>query len=314
MAITKTTNLGLQKIDSAEKLSAYPAVQQANMDILDSKTGSAADEAEYDRQDASGIYAGRSLITILGASGFDDAVSKLHAKVSKGDFTGLRVMDYLDVTPTVSTVNKGNSMRYRIGQMDYNYSYGDTATPHNVIMVPDAPVDMTGSTYAVNTSYIPWNTTSTNNGTADEANPYLASNLHKWELGDFLSALPTSLQDVLKSPRKILETRYSESAALTDSTSWAWKDLGKVFSLSETEVYGQCVWGTKGWSVGCDEQVDIFRKLRRRGMRSSRSSWWLRSVSSGSSSSVAFVNATGPASRTDATSGGFRPLPCFLVG
>jgi hypothetical protein len=275
---------------------------------------SASSEAEYDRQDVNGLYEGRSLITILGASSFDDCIAKLHSRVASANFTGLRRMDYIDVTPTSTTVNRGSAIRYRIADFDKYYQYGDTVTGHNIAMVPDAPIDMTGSTYATNTSYIAWNTTNTNQGTSSESNPYLASNLHKWEIGEFLPALPSSLRNVLIDPRAWVEDRYSSSGSLTDSTGASWKNLGKIFSLSETEVYGQCVWGTKAYSVGQDEQWGIFRGKRGKGMRNSRNNWWLRSVQSGSSSSVCYVSNNGYAGCLDATNEWRRPLPCFLLG
>ena len=111
----------------------------------------------------------------------------------------------------------------------------------------------------------------------------------------------------------LLEERYSASGALNDSNSWSWQDIGKVFSLSEMEVYGCPVWGTKGYSVGFDCQFDLFRDAAHR-LNGTRCRWWLRSVMGGSSSGVCYVNSYGNAGYASATTVWVRPRPGFLVG
>lgn len=291
------------------------AIYAALAKKADVSSNAAVSQAQdYDRLASMAMYPGRNIIDVLGAKDFADAVSKLHALAQARSAGDLRIMDYLDVTPASSTVNKGNAIRFHLGMVGQYYQYGDTANPFALGFVAGSPIDMTGSDYATNTSYMMWNATNTNNGTADQPNPYLTSQLHKWELEEFLPALPTALQNVLVSHRHILESRYSASGALTDSTGWAWADLGKIISLSETEVYGQCVWGTKGYSVGIDEQWPIFRQMLGRGMRYARDTWWLRSVGSGSSAYVCYVNDCGRAGCSDAAHTWVRPRPCFLIG
>ena len=271
-----------------------------------------ATQEEFDRQLAAGVYDGRDLISILGASSADDCFAKLHQRAQAKNAAGIRIGDYVDVTPNKSTINKGAAMRYRVAGIAHNLGFGDTACPWAFWMVPDSPIDMTGNDYAINTSYIYWNTTADNNGTEDEKRPYLGSNLHKWELEEFLPALPTALQNVLVNHRILLEERYNASSKLEDSTGWSWADAGKVFSLSEMEVYGCCVWGTPGYSVGEAAQLPLFRDSRYR--IKSRVSWWLRSVGSGSSSYVCTVNNVGNAHNHSAASAYIRPRHCFLIG
>lgn len=287
-------------------------------------------------------------MAILGASSWADCYAKLSALAKRMDSSDIRIGDYIDVTPTSGTVNRGNAMRYRVAGMGHNYQFGDAACPWAFWMVPDDPIDMTGSNYADNTSYIKWRDTADNNGTADEKHPYLLSKLHDWEINEFLPALPTALQNVLVNHHIQLEERYSASGALTrgniyatdealnystdealekrysangalaasgaltDSTGWSWVDAGKVFSLSEMEVYGCPVWGTRGWSVGEAAQIPLFRDSRYR--IKVRVSWWLRSVMAGSASSVCVVSGYGNASNPSATTPGVRPRSCFLIG
>ena len=268
----------------------------------------------YDRQLLNGTYEGRNILTALGVSTFDAAVAAMHTLATSRNAGELRLGDYIDVKPTVSTVNKGANIRYRIAGIGHCYQFGDQSCPWAFWMVPDAPIDMTGSTYAINTSYIYWNTTATNNGTAEQPMPYLASNLHKWELEQFVPAMPTSLQNVMVNHRILFEKRYSAGGALEESTDWGWGDAGKAFSLSETEVYGQCVWGTKGWSVGADAQLPLFALEPRRRLSGNRVYRWLRSVRAGSTSIVCYVSNTGLASSGSATYTSVRPWPCFLLG
>lgn len=167
-------------------------------------------------------------------------------------------------------------------------------------------------TGVANDSYLMWNTANTNQGTADVKNPYLNSNLKAWE--KLLEAcLPEGLTKYLLTQRVLLEERYSASGALSDSNSWSWQDIGKVWSPSEMEVYGCPVWGTKGYSVGFDCQFDLFRDTAHR-LNGTRCLWWLRSVVGGSSSSVCYVDSNGGADCNSAAAAWVRPRPGFLVG
>ena len=176
-----------------------------------------------------------------------------------------------------------------------------------------APIAVSSSYAGVaNSSYLPWNATNTNQGTADVKNPYLCSQLKGWETA-FEACLPEGLTKYLLTQRVLLEERYSASGALTDSNNWSWQDIGKVWSLSEMEVYGCPVWGTPGWSVGFDCQFDIFKDTAHR-INGTRYNWWLRSVMGGSSSYVCYVGSYGTAYCYSATIAWVRPRPGFLVG
>ena len=238
----------------------------------------------------------------------------LAARIAAGNYAGLRIGDYFNV-PLTGGSGKPNqsSVRYDIAAFDHYYNCSDQPIGHHIVCVPHSPIDMTGSSYAINTSYIYWNTTATNQGSSTQANPYIISNLHKWELQQYLGMLPSTLQNKLLNHRSLCESRYSASGNLNASTGWAWADLGKVWSPSEMEVYGCCVWGTPSWTIGMDSQFPIFRETRDR-IRGGRVTWWLRSVSGSSASDVCHVNSTGAASYASATYTWVRPLPCFLLG
>ena len=268
---------------------------------------------EYDRQHNTNSYAGRSLASAFANEiGSQSIHTWLRDRARNGNFAGLRIGDYIDVPITAGANVPSQTVRYRIGAIDHYYQCGDTAKGHHIVMVPLAPVSVTGSK-AVNTSYLQWRDTNDNNGTADEKHPYLCSKLHDWEINDFLPALPSTLQSAIMAQRVLLEERYSSSEKLTESSSWSWVDLGKVWSPSEMEVYGCPVWGTKGYSVGFDSQFPIFSDTASR-IAGGRVGWWLRSVMGGSSSSACNVDGYGAAGNYAPTNDWMRPLPCFLIG
>ena len=276
--------------------------------VFDPEVAAAADNNALS---LNGGYDGRSIKDLLGCSTWDETYTALSAK-KHSELGFLHLGDYLDVTLTSAAYTQQQTLRFVVADVDPYYQCGGTAiSSHHIAFVAATSIAVASSvTGAANTSYLQWNTSSTNNGTSSQAAPYMASNLHAWEQ-KLASVLPSALSSVLLEPRFLLETRYSSSGSLTDSTGWGWNAVGKIFSLSETEVCGQLVWGTKGWSVGMDAQLALFRHNRWR-INSARAHWWLRSVKGGSSSGVCRVGYDGSAYSYDASDGWGRPRPGFL--
>ena len=275
----------------------------------------ALNNAEYNRQGQIGKYGGQNIATILaGEIGSGSVYDALHKRIAAANFAGLRVGDYLDVPlVSASAVTTQQSVRFLLAHIDPYLYCGDNSKGHHIAFVASAPIAVAKTVTGVaNDSFLMWNTTNTNQGTADRKCPYPNSNLKAWETA-FEACLPESLTKYLLTQRALLEERYSASGALNDSNSWSWQDIGKVFSLSEMEVYGCPVWGTKGYSVGFDCQWDLFRDTAHR-INGNRYGWWLRSVASGSASNVCYVNGNGTADYASATGIWVRPRPGFLVG
>ncbi|WP_449134961.1 DUF6273 domain-containing protein [Senegalimassilia anaerobia] len=275
----------------------------------------ALNNAEYNRQGQIGKYGGQSIAAILaGEIGSGTVYDALHKRIAAANFAGLRVGDYLDV-PLVSAsgVAGQQSVRFIIAHIDPYLWCDDRGKGHHIAFVASAPIAVSSSYAGVaNSSYLPWNATNTNQGTADVKNPYLCSQLKGWETA-FEACLPEGLTKYLLTQRVLLEERYSASGAINDSNSWSWQDIGKVWSLSEMEVYGCPVWGTPGWSVGFDCQFDLFHDTAHR-INGTRCRWWLRSVASGSASGVCSVGSDGSAGYYSATGTWVRPRPGFLFG
>ena len=295
-------------------------VNGVSHEIIDSlartNATTALNNAEYNRQGLIGKYPGQSLATLLAGevSGSVTIYDALHKRVQAANFSGMRVGDYIDV-PLVSASNVAaqQSVRFLLAHIDPYLYCGDNSKGHHIAFVASAPVSVAKTVTGVaNDSFLMWNTTNTNQGTAETKNPYLGSNLKAWETA-FEACLPEGLTKYLLTQRVLLEERYSASGALTDSNNWSWQDIGKVWSLSEMEVYGCPVWGTKGYSVGFDCQFDLFRDTAHR-LNGTRYDWWLRSVMGGSSSYVCYVSYNGLAACTSAATAWVRPRPGFLVG
>lgn len=284
-------------------------------DTARSNAQTALNNAEYNRQCLIGEYGGQSIATLLaGEIGSGTVYDALHKRIVANNFAGLRVGDYLDVTlVSASGVAGQQSVRFVIAHIDPYLWCDDRSKGHHIAFVASAPIAVSSSYSGVaNSSYIPWNKTNTNQGTADVKNPYLCSQLKGWEKA-FEACLPEGLTKYIITQRVLLEERYSASGALTDSNNWSWQDIGKVWSLSEMEVYGCPVWGTPGYSVGFDCQFDLFRDTAHR-LNGSRVHWWLRSVGGGSSAHACDVAGSGRAGCDVASSGLVRPRVGFLLG
>lgn len=252
-----------------------------------------------------GYYPGRNLAdTAEFASEISTAGSVqawLLSRAADGNFTGLRIHDYV---PEVNS--KG--MAYEIGMFDLYYNAGDSARKHHIGMVPLTTWPDT----------VVWNNSATNQGSSAEKHPYLVSNLHSVESSTILATFSSAWQNVMQTHRALLEERYSGSGNLTAASGWSWTDIGKIFSLSETEVYGQCVWGTpNGYSIGYDAQWPCFARTADRIRTydgTNRAYWWLRTPYGTNATYVCYVSYDGGADYNSASNTHIRPLPCFLIG
>ena len=145
----------------------------------------------------------------------------------------------------------------------------------------------------------------------------MVSNLHKWLEETLYGYLPENVKKHIVTKRSLMEQRYSASGALTDSTSWGWQDIGKLWVPHEYEVFGAVVWGTQGWSEGQAMQYPIFansylNRIKGAGHGGSRCSWWLASVGSGDSTNACLVSGLGYASDWGASDASRVPL-CFRI-
>ncbi len=288
------------------------------------KLDSLAQELAYDQQVRNGTYQGRDLSVILADEiGDGETVyDAIYNRTVSGNYSGMRVGDYIDVEisdPDRIATSSG-IVRFLLAQFDPDSLSVDENGSwfHSVAFVSEKQVYAAakgqGETH--------WNRTNTNNGTSDQPCPYLASWLHEWETA-FASVLPTGLSNRIVERYVNLEERYSSDGALSDPTGHSYVSIGKVWSLSETEVGGLVTFGKLGCSDLGDQQFELFRD-RKRWEAASYSDLYqgratpLRSVAAGSAKNVLFVwfgegrcILPEPAYFTYFPNG---PRPCFVIG
>ena len=224
----------------------------------------------------------------------------IKARLAAHNINGIHVRDYIDIYVG------SYFMRMQIAGINTYYRTTDQELGYHIDWISKDLYPVT----------VKWNTTNTNNGNATSPHPFLVSNVKAF-LSSLESSLPTELQPVISEKRFLLESRYSASGVLTDSTSWAWQSLGKLWIPSEYEVFGSQIWSTKGLGSGQAVQYPIFAnnwKDRIKGAEhnGARANWWLLSVSSGDSTNACGVLSGGRADRVVA-SGELRVPVCFRI-
>lgn len=249
------------------------------------------------------VYNGVNLETKFASeiASYSNVWAWVKARAQAGNFTGLHVGDYVQFTVGADTVQA------QIAGMDTYYRTGSSELGHHIDFISR---DCMSVTYQ-------WNTTNLNNGNGTNTAPWMVSAL-KASLDGLVTSLPAGLQSVVVTKQAMIETRYTSGSTLTDSTGWAWNDMGKLWVPSEFEVYGTIVWGTRGYSQNGGVQYPIFGnswKNRIKGgvHNGGRMSWWLSSVSGGNSTYCCSVNGYGYPHFGEASSYGKVPL-CFRIG
>lgn len=260
---------------------------------------------------------GRNLLNVLADEISTDLYTAVSVRSNAGNFNGLHLGDYMDVPITAGTIAGYNigaqTMRFRIVAFDPYYGYGDSENGHHIIFFPDT-----------NFGNIRYNPTNNNNGTADQNNPWLASELYAVANGvnnystnsynsvahganggaGLISLMPSKLTSLMKNLRVYFPRRYSASGLLTVSNEGVWINRGKLFALTETEACGMPIHtaGDKdanGYNRECMGTPVGFPYLvgsaGKRNHRCNRANWWFAGVPSGSSAIACYVNGDGTA-------------------
>lgn len=224
---------------------------------------------------------------------YSDVWAWLKARTTAADFSGLNIGDY------VSFPANENEIVAEIAGIDVYYdAYGGKIGHHIDFISRDC--------YPFTEGSAPIWKSGNNNGTSEETCPYMASNIKTWMNDTLYGYLPTTLKNVISDKYNYLETRYSSSGELTDSTGRSWKNMGKLWIPTEYEVYGTCVYGTPKYSEGFCVRYPLFQdglrhRIKHNGDGGSRASWWLASVSSGDTYAACYVSNFGHPAYTDVT-------------
>lgn len=265
------------------------------------------DERPYN----SGLYAPESIAKKFSVEiGDTDIATWLSERVKAGNFAGLNIGDYVDIDCS------GITRRYMIAAIDPYYNCGNPKMGHHIAMIPNGgwPLDASkdGEYFVSSNKGIHWNTERTNNGTAAETNPYMASNLHKWETEVAVKQFPQEWQDAMIDRYAYCGVRYSANSQLTEDTGYKWCNFGKLWSLSEFEVYGSAGRASSA-EKGIDCQFPIFNMTSFFTTHNSERSFWLRNVVNGSNVNVCILGYNGINSENEANYS-VPPYPCFLIG
>lgn len=132
------------------------------------------------------------------------------------------------------------------------------------------------------------------------------------------SKLPEALKAVIVVKRALHQKRYSDSGVLSNSNSWGWENMGKLWIPSEMEVYGCEVWGNNKFDNGGFVQYPIFNccntnRVKGLGDGGSRYAWWLMSSGTGSTSLFCNVGVGGNANSTIAADARIGAPVCFRI-
>ena len=183
--------------------------------------------------------------------------SVLHELVASEDFSNIMVGDYFNVQVKPTYATSDSSISLVVAHINPYKGVGKTEIASHIALVSAQPLIVNSRyTYVTSGSYLPWNSSNTNNSSNSGRWPYVDSVLHEWEAGLGGIDLPSDFMRYIIDRQAYLEKRSGSSS---DSTDNSWTSLGKIWSLSEKEVFGCDVFGTKGYSVGADVQFDLFK-------------------------------------------------------
>lgn len=219
----------------------------------------------FDMLGGNALYLPRSLAAYEGKN-LEELYTpqEFQTKVSSGDFSGLDLGDYYDITLTTN-----EQMRYVISGFNTYLNFGDTAlTAPHVIMTP---VDCMAATAKMNE-------------TNDNTGGYAASLMPAY-LETVLATFPAEWKNIMRSIRRLENNKGT----------WAWASR-TLFLLSETEVHGGPTW-SDGYDGGT-RPLPLYQfsaRYRVKGLgfgssaKGSRCTWWLASPSAAGTTSFCSV-------------------------
>lgn len=241
---------------------------------------------------------------------YDDAVelsyswADIDAMARANNFQDIRIGDYKTITAG------GETVRCQVAGINTHRHCSDRDQgPH---------IDFISKDCLKNT--VQWSSAGHNNGDANTPYPWLASTVFTYLNETILPKLPSDLASVIVNRRALMEQRYTAGATnMTQSNTWGWCDIGKLWLPNEVEVYGVCVWSglNDGWAHGDGTHYPIFQggwatRVKGLGHNGGRCSWWLRAVRSASSTHACGVGGYGGPHSWYVTDSSAVPL-CFRI-
>ena len=237
---------------------------------------------------------GRNLVTVLGVANAAAAFAALRTRADAGNFNGLRLGDYIDVSSMTidgSAISNSNQrLRFEIAGFDTYLNVGYTPTSsHNILMISKNCVFQ----HAMNSS-------DTNTG------GYAASELCAYLNNQVKTGLVNAIGITPKTVNRSLDNK-------TD-----WVDLAEtVFIPTEVEVFGHQVWSNNdSYSTGTSVQWPLFSEFPQKriaNLNGSRWWWWEASLQNYDTASFCVCGASGIATYYSASNSGYGVRFAFLV-
>ena len=236
---------------------------------------------------------------------------QIDQKCKNNDLDDLIVGDYKTITLT-----NGEKVIMEIAGIDTYYNTGDLPYNHHIDWI---------SRDCLKTPY-KWTSKSNNNGVPEGTDgigiidecPYMISDIKSTLNNTIYKLLPSDVKAYIIPKRSLLEVRANKNNILTSSTSFKWKEMGKLWLPSEFEVFGSVECGTKLWSAGQSVQYPIFansweKRVKGAGNGGARQFWWLSTVYDGHKEFVNIIDGTGFPFRTNPSNLYYIPI-CFRIG
>lgn len=302
LEVTIQTNAGAVAL--TEDLEALETELEEMTQQNENKFAAVDDVLELILQDNDHIYPGRDLTVVFAheIAQYSDAWAWIKARINAHNFTGIHVADYIPITMN------GQTVKMQVAGIDTYYRTTEQQLGHHIDFISKDCFEQT----------VKWNNTGTNNGTSTaNPSPYMVSNLRTFLTTTLYSYLPAAVKAVISGKHMKIEGRFA-GGVLTDSTSYDWSDLGLLWVPTEYEVFGSCVWGTKGWSQGQALQYPIFansylHRIKNNHDGGDRCYWWLATVTGGTSSTCVYVNKEGHSDGRLSAQGECNVPVCFRI-
>lgn len=259
---------------------------------------------------ANGTYEGRDLTQVFASEivNYSDEWAWIQARLNSHNLSGLRVGDYIPINVAANATDGISAATHYAEIAGINTYTGSGDTDYLIGYHIDW---ITRTCYAAIKAY---NSTDNNNGTAENPNPFMASELKTWMDNVLYPLLDTKLKNVIKPKRLRYPTRYAEGTVKTDDTGSAWLSSDKLWIPLEGEVVDYPTRSTLTYGNIQAVQYKLFANSvihrYKTLLDGTRVNWWLMSACKGSSTHFLQVVGNYYINASPATSGCRIPI-CF---
>lgn len=241
---------------------------------------------------------------------FSDEWAWIKDRIEKNNYQGLHVGDYI---PLVLNNAGSEQFEMQIAGID---TYTNTNDTPNIVHHIDFI-----SRNCMKIGY-QWNKSQSNNGkSSSNINPYTSSDIFDTLLHFFESnSFPQNVKSVIRKKVMLAEGRFDSSGKkqlVNNSNNRTIVNVGPLWLPTEYEVFGSCIWGTPGWSVGSAIQYPIFAnnaksRIKKEGNDGTRREWWLATAAANETHMACHVGYLGYPDYGDVMTPHFVPL-CFRI-